>query len=200
MTHSHDRTLLASLSFSDPDKREPLHDLACEYLSEPEQARRLVQLACSIHADIPFSVDTKLEAAISKGNGQYKTTIGFLDLKIEWKSENRKGSVIVEVKIHRVTVGDILRQINLYREYVWSPRYVDAETFKARLREAQRFSGFNEGLHEGATWVLASTFDIDAGQTELLTREGILPVHLSEGFTKWFENRQLRPILKPEEF
>ncbi len=42
--HSHDRTLLARLGFSDPDKKEPLHDLACAYLAEDTQARKLLEL------------------------------------------------------------------------------------------------------------------------------------------------------------
>ena len=37
MTHAHDRTLLASLGFADPDKKDQMHDLACEYLSQPTQ-------------------------------------------------------------------------------------------------------------------------------------------------------------------
>jgi hypothetical protein len=44
MAHSHDRTLIASLGFADPDKQDPMHDLACEYLSQPMQAEALVRL------------------------------------------------------------------------------------------------------------------------------------------------------------
>ena len=39
--HSHDRTLLASMGFADPDRRERRHTLACQYLAEPETALRL---------------------------------------------------------------------------------------------------------------------------------------------------------------
>lgn len=42
--HSHDRTLIASLGFADPDKRSGLHDIACQYLAEPEQAQKLAEL------------------------------------------------------------------------------------------------------------------------------------------------------------
>jgi len=44
MTHAHDKTLIAQLGFADADRREPLHDMACRYLAQPEQAERLVRL------------------------------------------------------------------------------------------------------------------------------------------------------------
>ena len=42
MTRTADRTLLASLGFQDTDRRTPKHTLACQYLSEPENAQRLL--------------------------------------------------------------------------------------------------------------------------------------------------------------
>jgi hypothetical protein len=36
--HSFDRTLLAKLGFSDPDSRDRMHDLGCQYLAQPEIA------------------------------------------------------------------------------------------------------------------------------------------------------------------
>ena len=36
MAHAHDRTLLSSLAFGDPDKKDPLHDLGCQYIARPE--------------------------------------------------------------------------------------------------------------------------------------------------------------------
>lgn len=39
--HSHDRTLLASMGFSDPDRKSDVHTLACQYLAQPEVALRL---------------------------------------------------------------------------------------------------------------------------------------------------------------
>ena len=41
MSHTHDRTLLASLGFQDPDKKDRRHTLACQYLCQPEVATRL---------------------------------------------------------------------------------------------------------------------------------------------------------------
>lgn len=41
MAHTSDRTLLASLGFSDPDKKDRRHTLACQYLCQPDVAQRL---------------------------------------------------------------------------------------------------------------------------------------------------------------
>ena len=77
------------------------------------------------------------ECPISKGEMQYKTTIGFMDLYVAYQHINKwdrslhtakrtKGTlevssqrypVIIEVKTQR-HVGDFLKQMNLYREYV----------------------------------------------------------------------------------
>lgn len=42
MTHSHDRTKLAQFGFSDPDKKNPEHELACAYLAQKSVAKRLI--------------------------------------------------------------------------------------------------------------------------------------------------------------
>lgn len=42
--HSHSRTLIAKLGFADPDKKSPRHDLACQYLGEPEQIAKIAKL------------------------------------------------------------------------------------------------------------------------------------------------------------
>lgn len=193
MAHSHDRTLLASLGFSDPDKREPLHDLACEYLSEEPQRTRLVRLAGAPEGAVTQPV---LEATIAKGEGQYRTTIGFLDLRINWSSETEKGSVLVEVKIRQVGVGDILRQINLYRSHIVETRTISAETFKSHLAALDRTSE----IKSDKFWVLATTFELDHGQTQTIREANITHVRLGDGFTKWFEDRQSRPAPNPEEF
>lgn len=112
--HSHDRTLLAKLGFADPDKKDRRHDLACQYLALPENAERLARLALGWsdleavlpRATYPFhrevcrwrclesatriKVTPKLEVPLSKGDGQYKTTIGFLDVAVGaslWRTE-----------------------------------------------------------------------------------------------------------------
>lgn len=41
MAHSHERTLLASLGFSDRDRRERRHTWACQYLARPDVAMKV---------------------------------------------------------------------------------------------------------------------------------------------------------------
>lgn len=88
----------------------------------------------------------RLEVPISKGHDQYKSTIGFIDFQFEysfsymarvhkrtrdpqtyrevWTPTDKferwssRAVVNVEVKTTSVPFGDVLRQINLYREYV----------------------------------------------------------------------------------
>ena len=164
--HSHDRTLLARLGFNDPDRRDQRHDLACAYLREPtvasavltQIASRLdtIKIRSKFHDEEYESgarstsfhklISAKSEAPLSKGEGQYKTTIGFLDVlwkcKVEVFSKGRKRNrkpgwgeewtewieevstdiqqvqYCGEVKITPTPASDIIRQINLYREYL----------------------------------------------------------------------------------
>src|SRR6185437_3904215 len=96
--HSHNRTLLAKLGFADKDKGVPLHDLACQYLTSPEASmsigeavvrRRLDDALGQAIERLQESEPRKVgdikpinfvhEHILSKGDGQYKTTIGFID-------------------------------------------------------------------------------------------------------------------------
>ena len=45
MAHTHDRTYLAKLGFGDKDRQNPIHDLACQYLAQPEKMKKLIALA-----------------------------------------------------------------------------------------------------------------------------------------------------------
>jgi hypothetical protein len=139
---ANDRTLLASLGFSDPDKQDHRHDLACRYLSQPDVSSRLcgILLGPTLtskntvrnNADdegvaaAVLGVRARTEMPISKGDGQYKTTIGFLDVSYEvglshhiyWGATIRNSlSAACEVKIGKTSVGEIIRQISLYREH-----------------------------------------------------------------------------------
>ena len=166
--HTHDRTMLARLGFSDPDKREPIHDLACRYLAEPDTVARLIHLLGIEHGPVPNHADygdtectamiaqqvighrATFEWEIAKGYEQYRTTIGFADLMLEidlrvdhtlvkerrkdrydrhrkpqWSNWRDKADDFrhlcrtygIEVKIKPVPLGDLIRQIKLYRSY-----------------------------------------------------------------------------------
>jgi hypothetical protein len=103
--HSHDRTLLAQLGFADPDKRNREHDLACQFISRPEVARRLVNwplttvdtdegrlelegerrwwdYKSTTYLGYKFLTKSELEVPIQKGVDRFATTVGFLDVLI----------------------------------------------------------------------------------------------------------------------
>lgn len=42
--HANERTLIANLGFSDPDKKNPLHDLACQYLAMDENRLKIANM------------------------------------------------------------------------------------------------------------------------------------------------------------
>lgn len=42
--YSHNRTLIAKLGFADHDRQSPRHDLACQYLGQTEQVRRIAKI------------------------------------------------------------------------------------------------------------------------------------------------------------
>lgn len=232
MTHSHDRTLLAKLGFSDPDRRNALHDIACRYLIEDAQVLKLLDVAFGLHAckvdpyervtnsraylracdvgghwfnqevtvvesvterDARTVVEERAtERAVSKGSGQYKSTIGFLDGWVvarrvhdelarrslrAWVSSRGRVSaypgddlaplngpyngpdesvlyrsvidaycaVGIEVKIGQVPAAEILRQINLYREFVTAGAWVVAIHFDMRAHEKATLT--DAGIH-----------------------------------------------------
>lgn len=98
--HSHEKTYLASLGFNDPDKSDPLHDCACQYLTGDvyvhEKIARMVskkELASDFTYEVrdkrygkkfyrsELSLDsTHMEVPVNKGTGQYLQLVGFMDV------------------------------------------------------------------------------------------------------------------------
>ncbi len=230
---SRDRTLLANLAFADPDKQDPLHDLGCQYIARPEVSS-LLGLGRPHPEQRPL-----LEVPSSKGQDQYKTTIGFLDVVLPMQQAstqkcvrpvdhqyedfpdqhtawcfyqqmmNYEGvkagyhnyaeykefsqhvqqlgalwrvpkyacvdmpcwvsvSIYVEVKIAHASLGDMLRQINLYDEYIMK----------------------SQG---GWGWVLAAAFEMSSATVDALRAHNIQPVHLGKSFREWAAAQQALP-------
>jgi hypothetical protein len=107
--HSHDRTFLASLAFA--DKQNPKHDWACQYIGQKDVILKLARkVSLRREGKRKSGVEMKLEsvsgtvdfeAALSKGEGKYKTTVGFLDL-----------SCVLDVCL----VGDYVAELSLLNE------------------------------------------------------------------------------------
>jgi hypothetical protein len=134
----------------------------------------------------------RFEQPITKGSGQYKATIGFEDLVIDMEPLYRnteltqqterdgpwepigdeegvsRGAwfVHVEVKVAQVGAGDVIRQLNLYREYLHSEPCV---------RHA---------------FVLATCYDLPATDVAQLKNERIKHVRLGAGFDRFCAERE----------
>lgn len=125
MTHTKDKTLLASLSFGDKDKKDRRHDLACQYLIQPEVAMKIVTAfrdpnlprELTIGEEVTFTGGS-LEIPLTKGHNQYKTFIGFIDGSLSFESVESEYRIFFEVKINPETAGNVLRQLNLYKEFM----------------------------------------------------------------------------------
>jgi hypothetical protein len=113
--HTHDRTFISSLGFADPDKHEPLHDLACAYISLPDIAKKIMgkeptsgeakfqnttvvgnggtsdEYRCIWTGTLRRGVTYahSLEVPIVKGEGKFQTTIGFVDAVLQRNAESR---------------------------------------------------------------------------------------------------------------
>ena len=237
--HAHNRTLIAKLGFADPDRKEPLHDAACRYLTTGDRAMRVMRAAFP-DAEKPVAIEqhdrttrigqwsetnmsTALEMAISKGTTDYKTTIGFLDAKIEASTNitrrhehqtfaQRKASAeyvatlvstlgefapsqedlepvkpldtdgttteekmlpyryraLIEVKIGPTSFSEVLRQINIYAEYI-PPTGLDA-------------------------WILAAAFDVSESYVAALAKENIRVIRLGQAFRDWAAAEQANAV------
>ncbi|TMQ13055.1 MAG: hypothetical protein E6J90_11280 [Deltaproteobacteria bacterium] len=152
MTHSFDHTLLQRMGFADPDRRTPAHDDACiQIASDPDRFLRAVSNRLGIRnarcgLEVPLQKgDGKyattvgfLDAFIAWSetfedhdwwcNADcichartctcQRTSVGPNPLR--WADV----SMVVEVKTRITSLGDLLRQVNLYREYRKADEYV----------------------------------------------------------------------------
>jgi hypothetical protein len=204
--HSHDRTMLSSLGFADPDKKDRRHDLACQYLATPDVARQIVDILVrpSLSARTKTVNERKFrgrvvyefgdlyrprfEEPIVKGEGQYRTVVGFLDVVLPfswtyrqvgemrafeghpWEPHNSNldawtSAVILEAKVNPVGVGDIVRQINLYREF----RRISEDSFP----------------NLPYFWCVATAFDLSAADVSMLREGRVRHIRLGEAFEEW---------------
>jgi hypothetical protein len=115
MNDHQSRTHLARMGFADPDKKSPLHDLACLYLSSAGASYWLNRLWRPETILVRTATMEKRLHQFPKGS-----LIGFADVVIEperFKDEKwfPLEPVGIEVKIQPQDGGSILRQIAMYR-------------------------------------------------------------------------------------
>jgi hypothetical protein len=176
--HSHDRTLLSSLGFADVDKGNTRHDLACEYLCDYRRVHKLFGFDAATDGS---NTGATLERHISKGTGQYKSTIGFLDISgTTWLfKRDARAFFVIEVKIAPVSVGDMIRQIKLYREY-WPPPRGSRDPFA---------DDDVPDIRDDVRWAIVADFDLDDGPVQLMKTAGIVFARLGPAFEAWLKKR-----------
>ncbi len=215
--YAHDRTMLAKLGFADADKSDARHDLACQYLSTPDSVRRIVGLLgiVTAPAEWRWTDGTTEETAIEsrrftrynvsreyplvKGADQYRTSIGFVDLRYELeivthrtrRAERKLNpctgtwgraqklpdsdlsesvKVGVEVKISPVGVGDLIRQVKLYQTYTGDWGW-----------------GISRWNRETIHWIAATAYPVSALDVQSLRNERILHLLLGRGFHEFID-------------
>lgn len=252
--HSHDRTLLANLGFSDPDKKNPEHDRICQYLVTDESIGKLKAWISNLIPpkkvgsyksessawDVTRSDDIVCsyvpEYHLTKGDGQYKTSIGFIDISLEFTrkyairqtskvvwGESRYMSkrnfvsskipnavfkdsgdgwgnavtpdewvpvkdgedvrqdigyrIFVEVKVAKIGIGDIIRQMKLYETY---------------FPVSNKFDFLPNAL-------LIAPWDLDDNENKVVRDSGFAFMKVGDGYKKWRDETSVstsKPILE----
>lgn len=267
--HSHDRTLLKSLGFADPDKRNRRHDLAIQYLSRFKTAQALLpQITKSPVKVVTYWISP--EYHITKGEGKYKTTIGFADLvstaelvqvveaparilcpeiesytwdyrngggREEWEAKKNatwarwqaewdaaplercaiaaRASTLYEVKIGPTPIGDVLRQLQLYLEYLKGVLGTSRSTppagqlnnrdAKCPVHDSQSCKCCKRDyyyVYDGATWgvprvVLVTDYDITSDDVKVLATLGCTHVKLGAGFETFVQESSETKHISP---
>ena len=163
-----EHTLLSKLGFQDDDRGLKRHDLGCAYVVE-----NAARVATALKLEqAPQHAST--EHVLTTASG---FTVGFIDVLLEQSAaydedfDEDEASVIVEVKIERVTVGALTRQLKLYAEHFGTP--------------VRRKYGRPVGLRRKSILVAAVAYDIPAVEVRALERERIVVFRLGEKFDKW---------------
>jgi hypothetical protein len=187
--HSHDRTLISRLGFDDPDKRNPRHDLACQYLTECDVIGKLIK---KILGD-SFNIDTldfnnvfiNNEEPLTKGSGQYEVVIGFLDVLYRFPmpdATRRTQWIIVEVKTCNIPVSDIIRQVKFYRDSIKNcSKFYNSYSSRTHT-DYQALGDF--------AWVVVLDFDITEVELRILRREGFHVLRLGNDFEAWIAEQE----------
>lgn len=137
-------TIQERFGFADEDLRKPMHDDIIMWVVENE--RKL-----SFKAQIPKDWDprgdvirTKAEWEVPIYNGSF--CVGFIDLKIEQEitqdSYQSYRDIFFEAKTKIESLGELFRQLNMYKRYVHGPIVVVCPDDKHRKTVESQGFGF----------------------------------------------------------
>lgn len=199
-------TLLAKMGFRDSDRADPMHDAACAYVAA--NAKRVYAAMTGKH---PRSTRVTHEQIVSKGSGQYQTTVGFVDLIVEaaiwerridsedWCRRTEPGSWELclssgLVRNQESACGDHLvawtrsechegsRGPTLGVEVKWTENSVSDA-----IRQVSVYKTFMPNVH---VWALATPRTLNIEQKAALDSNGFKYIRLSEENVRAFAAKQ----------
>jgi hypothetical protein len=229
--HAHNRTLIAKLGFADPDRKEPLHDAACRYLGEGNRPHKLAAMCCpdALSRYIGLcgrdddqrrwgAASAALEVPVSKGEDQYKQTIGFLDVVLSVRLESRAHLKMDKTELAKSANSllaqlDALERDNAYELAVaaspdgtapeWGPWIersiperiaievkIGPTSYSEVLRQINfyREHAFGGDPLRKTPWVLAAAYDMNEKYVAALANEKVHDVRLGQAFRDWAAN------------
>lgn len=202
--YAHERTMLARLGFADPDRADPQHDLACQYLSTADAVRRLVPRLGIEHgcrpechswgnteqeSQVSRTVDSHqatLEYEIAKGSGPYRTTVGFADVVLNLTVRERHSHVRQRIRKWRDADGNqqwsewqsVNDCVYRLREVCGLEIKIKRTSIGALLRQVKLYRSYS-GIK---CWVVATAYNIAPSDVECLGSENIVHVRLGANF------------------
>jgi hypothetical protein len=206
--HSSDRTMLAKLGFADKDRKTPRHDLACLYLAQTETALELIDSLRlppvyrgsgeEMIGSLPTKVKTSLEYHLRKGEGQYSTTIGFLDLIYEVKWGVRVGWTTQQPVYRRNENGGTDYSSDPFPKGTWleGERRDEGSFFIEVKIEPTGYGEILRQLNLYRTYfiskpilpgVLVTDWVLPVHERKAIEQHGYKCFHLGDRFSRWVE-------------
>lgn len=207
---SYDRTLLARLGCSDRDKQEARHDLACQYICQPETVEKLVRLLRLEHGPMPFRVAEQTREVmglcaaaigqqsvaygvpVEKGTGMYKSTIGFVDVVLCFKLLRHEYDLRYRLRRRHDSPWDEWKEeqesscpstISIGVEVKIAPVPVGSLIRQINLYRSYTSHRLPRGEElEISRWVVATDYDIPPVDLASLTNERVVHVRLGQCF------------------
>jgi len=196
--------MLAKLGFADPDRREPLHDVACHYLATPSAVCRLIRGLGMEHGHKPYAENSGSEERtsqvlrkvtshrvtrefeIAKGLGQYRTTVGFADLVLQLHVEEQHRNAQMRTRSVPDGRGNLTwTEWRSVADFMWRSNEEVGIEVKATpvavsdvIRQVKLYRSYS-GIR---TWIVATTYQITRADLACLRNERFQHVYLSGHF------------------
>jgi len=210
--YAHERTMLAKLGFADADRRNPLHQLACQYLATPESVTRLLPHFEVEHGAVPqeykrmdfessselcrtvASCKASLEHEIAKGCDQYRTTIGFADVVLIASVEDRTFNIRRRSRTKWggrdgwVWTDWQIAEDEIRRDVVHCG--VEVKITPTATSDVIRQVKLYRSYSRIRDWTVATAYDLSAGDIASLQNENIRHLRLGKRFDEYVALRQ----------